>query len=310
MLRFTTILLLILIYGLPKAYALDGCTVPNGATYSIDEHGQCRDVENNTGLDIFVPTKTAAEWSTGGNSFLGATPTNISLSTCKAAFTISCTPLPFTIVYNSNIRFPGNQVQIDIDARGSIPYDLYWKDSAGNTGALTGLGDGLRTVPITTPGIVTLSAVGDLTYIGGRDDNDGVIDVVAWHDHEWARISFKGEENLTGFSASDVPDTSSVTDMSDTFDDARNFNHPLNTWDVSSVIDMEDMFRNAEVFNQNISAWDVSSVVDMNGMFRDADTFNQNLSGWCVSNIPFEQSNFDSSADSWVLPRPVWGTCP
>jgi hypothetical protein len=53
-----------------------------------------------------------------------------------------------------------------------------------------------------------------------------------------------------------------------------------------------------------------SSVTDMRGMFGLADAFNQDLSGWCVSNIASEPTSFDSGATSWVLARPVWGTCP
>jgi len=48
----------------------------------------------------------------------------------------------------------------------------------------------------------------------------------------------------------------------------------------------------------------------MGSMFRGAGAFNQNLSGWCVSLITSEPTDFDSFATSWVLPRPVWGTCP
>jgi len=48
----------------------------------------------------------------------------------------------------------------------------------------------------------------------------------------------------------------------------------------------------------------------MGGMFYQATAFNHNLSGWCVSLIGSAPTNFDSSATSWVLARPVWGTCP
>jgi len=51
-------------------------------------------------------------------------------------------------------------------------------------------------------------------------------------------------------------------------------------------------------------------VMNMDTMFGGANNFNQNLSGWCVSLISLEPSNFDTGATSWVLPRPVWGTCP
>jgi hypothetical protein len=48
----------------------------------------------------------------------------------------------------------------------------------------------------------------------------------------------------------------------------------------------------------------------MFGMFWNATAFNQDLSSWCVSNIASTPIYFDTAANSWVLARPVWGTCP
>jgi hypothetical protein len=53
-----------------------------------------------------------------------------------------------------------------------------------------------------------------------------------------------------------------------------------------------------------------SDVTNMRYMFHFATAFNQNLSGWCVSNITSAPVVFDDLASSWVLSRPVWGTCP
>ena len=104
--------------------------------------------------------------------------------------------------------------------------------------------------------------------------------------------------------------TSNVTRMTRMFLEVDDFNQDIGSWDVSSVTKMDLMFYEAESFNQDIGSWDVSSVTDLTFMFQDAESFNQNLSGWCVSHIASKPTAFDVGATSWVLPRPVWGTCP
>ena len=105
-------------------------------------------------------------------------------------------------------------------------------------------------------------------------------------------------------------DVSSVTDMEGMFNDADAFNQEIGGWDVSNVTTMRVMFAQNLSFNGDISGWDVSNVMDMESMFYNADGFNQDLSGWCVSQFSSEPPSFDGSNSSWVLPRPVWGTCP
>ncbi len=118
----------------------------------------------------------------------------------------------------------------------------------------------------------------------------------------WNADSFNG--NIGGW------DTSSVTNMSNMFYYAYAFNQDIGGWDTSSVIGMYGMFYDASSFNQDIGGWDTCSVTDMYGMFYDASSFNQDLSGWCVAKIPSKPSLFDHNAFSWILPRPIWGTCP
>lgn len=54
-------------------YAANYYKVDSGATSTIDEHGVCKKVTNNNALDIFVPTKTADEWTAFRNNASGVT---------------------------------------------------------------------------------------------------------------------------------------------------------------------------------------------------------------------------------------------
>jgi len=108
-------------------------------------------------------------------------------------------------------------------------------------------------------------------------------------------------------------DVSNVTNMSSMFGmpfDSSSFNQDISGWNVSNVTNMSSMFNNTTSFNGNISGWNVSGVTDMALMFNGAASFNQDLSGWCVSQIPGEPFGFADGASSWILPKPVWGTCP
>ena len=87
-------------------------------------------------------------------------------------------------------------------------------------------------------------------------------------------------------------DVRDITDMSDMFFGATDFNQDIGSWDVSSVTDMGGMFGNATSFNQDIGSWDVSSVTDMDFMFFGATSFNQDIGSWDVSSVARMDSMF------------------
>jgi surface protein len=105
-------------------------------------------------------------------------------------------------------------------------------------------------------------------------------------------------------------DVSNVTDMTNMFRGCSVFNRPIGQWNTSQVTDMSYMFINAAAFNQPLNDWDTGNVTDMSYMFRGCKVFDQDLSNWCVPNNTSLPDSFDYGATKWILPRPVWGTCP
>ena len=105
-------------------------------------------------------------------------------------------------------------------------------------------------------------------------------------------------------------DTSNVEYFDKMFLGADQFNQNIDSWDTSSATNMKEMFSDAISFDQDIASWDTSNVQDMERMFFRARVFNQDLSSWCVSQISNEPIYFNQGALMWVLPQPVWGTCP
>lgn len=68
------LLLLVGLLVLPApALSADSYAPANSANVLIDEHGACYRVTNNTGDQIFVPTKSAAEWTAFRNNASGVT---------------------------------------------------------------------------------------------------------------------------------------------------------------------------------------------------------------------------------------------
>lgn len=129
--------------------------------------------------------------------------------------------------------------------------------------------------------------------------------------------------------------TSNIVSLEGTFRNASNFNKPIGQWNTSNVItfaffllkatnfnqDLSELdvskvetfvsaFFECNKFNQPMSTWDTSSAITMNRMFFGCNSFNQNLSQWCVRNITSPPDLFSDNTSSWVLPKPVWGSCP
>lgn len=321
-----------------------GSAVPS---QTVNEGGQA--------TEPVQPTRSRFDfdgWFTDGTF---ATAWNFATDTVSADITLVArwAESPFVSTWQTNASGDDtvsgtDQVRFPLDPDGTYNFTIDWGDgteSQVENADIVVLNATIAYVQHTYPldGIYNVSITGQIEGFGfGFDfsnstDADKLIDVGQWGSVILRndRGAFFDADNLAGFTATDTPDLSSITDMGsmfaytalfnadmsdwDTsgvtnmgamFQDSEAFSGDISGWDTSQVTVMEEMFSNATSFNADISSWDTSEVVAMENMFYNAAAFNQDLSSWCVSNFASEPTGFDGEAFNWVLPRPVWGTCP
>jgi len=246
---------------------------------------------------------------------------------------------PFIIeVDTTKAGTPSDQFQFT-DAEGD--YDVIAKQNDIVVANFNDL-SGEQTITLPSSGVYDLEVkskeVNGFNRIrfANRGDKNKIVDIKQWGNILWRTMdrAYFGCLSLS-VSATDSPDLSNCTSLQQMFKDAKNanpdttnwdvsnirnfssmfydsgFNNIVNNWNTSSGIEMKNLFIGTP-FNQPLNNWDVSNVTEMKNMFLNASSFNQDLSEWCVTNIASEPLNFDTGANSWVLPnsRPIWGTCP
>ena len=194
----------------------------------------------------------------------------------------------------------------DASKTGDRPFVTTWRTTSpnksitiqvgGSTGAYTvDWGDGTVTSAAgdashayADPGEHQVVISGNFTGIHLTDAYNAqkLQSIDQWGDIQWKSMNsaFWGATNMV-YRATDAPDLSGVTDMSQMFAFAVSFNGGISEWDVSGVTDMSEMFRDARSFNGDISEWDVSGVTDMSQMFFGTDSFNGDISEWDVSGV-------------------------
>ena len=190
---------------------------------------------------------------------------------------------------------------------GTFAYTVDWGEDEPDD-STTYNGDASHTYA--TAGTHTVTISGDFPHLrfDGGDDHDKIRSVEQWGTQVWGSMNrtFNYCSNLV-INATDVPDLSSVIDMSYMFEGASSFNQDISNWDVSNVTNMEQMFMGASSFNQPLGNWGekVGNVTNMIGMFYEASKFNQDISGWDVSSVTdmvwmFEGASiFDQPIGSW-----------
>ena len=198
----------------------------------------------------------------------------------------------------------GNNETITIPTTGTgYNYLVAWGDGTYDTGQT---GNATHTYISAGSYSVTITGNFPRIFFNGAGDKDKIMSIDQWGLNGWTSMAdaFEGCSNLT-YTATDIPDLTNVTDLSNMFVNATSFNGDLNAWDVSNVTNMRSMFSNATSFNQDLNNWDVSKVTTMKRMFFGATAFNGSLAGWDLANA-LNLSLMFRSATSFNQPLSSW----
>ncbi|MCP4456704.1 MAG: BspA family leucine-rich repeat surface protein, partial [Cytophagales bacterium] len=184
-------------------------------------------------------------------------------------------------------------------------YTVDWGDGTVEAGFT-----GNATHAYSTAGIYTVVAGGDFPriFFPFSGENEKILTVEQWGDITWNTMAaaFSGCSNLV-INATDSPDLSNVTNLSEMFKNATSLTSGVSSWDLGNVENISAMFSGASSFNEDLNNWDVSSVTDMGSVFSGASSFNSDLSNWDVSNVTYmygifsEASSFDQELSSWNI---------
>lgn len=198
---------------------------------------------------------------------------------------------------------------------GSYNYDVTWTNlsNAGvGDGSTTGETGNYTITGLTASNTYQVEITGTFPhfYMNRENGRDDLLTIEQWGNNVWTSMesAFHGCKNLT-LTATDTPNLTSVSNMSQMFSGGRALIGDISGWNVSNVTDMSYLFNSCREFNTDLSNWDVSKVTDMSYMFSGAARFDQNINSWNVSKVTdmAEMFNgaarFDQSISSWNVSK-------
>lgn len=165
--RVVVMAVLTVLAATAAGFAADDYSIPVGATVTVDEHGQCREVTNPAGQPMarFISTKTAPEWQSVIDN-----PNALTLAACSGgescesgAWTWTGGVAPAGVFIH---RFAyGNGIYVGVGQDGAsspdadtwtkrtLPAGAYWADVEFAAGKFVAVGGGSNRVATSTDGI-------------------------------------------------------------------------------------------------------------------------------------------------------------
>ena len=198
------------------------------------------------------------------------------------------------------------QVQLPLESDGTYDFVVDWGDGSASIITAWDAPAARHTYPQTDTYTIKISGTLKGWRFNGAGDVFKIRSISRWGDVNFGNNGgyFKNAVNLTS-SATDAPDLTGTTNLSEAFAGAQAFNGDVSGWDTSAVTNMAGMFSGASAFNQDIGDWDTSNVTDMSSMLGSTDVFNQDIGGWDTSKVEnmssmfFNSLKFDADISGW-----------
>ncbi|MGB0522674.1 MAG: BspA family leucine-rich repeat surface protein [Flammeovirgaceae bacterium] len=163
----------------------------------------------------------------------------------------------------------GERITIPTFPSETYDYDVNWGDGQSS---LAQTGDATHTYTTAGTYTVTITGIFPRIYFAGTGDAAKIQSVTQWGGICWSSFAkaFEGCSNLS-ITATDAPELTNVTDLSQMFKGSGIGNPNLSSWITSSITNMSSMFEQATNFSSDISAWNMSSLSNAANMLDNTN---------------------------------------
>ena len=195
---------------------------------------------------------------------------------------------------------------ITIPIRNTVNYDVImdWGDGSALQ-TITGVNQvWSHTYPVAGTHTITISENTPNgwkgMYAGGSGDITKVRDIIQWGTSAVENFKFYGMNGVGTITATDEPNWSALTTMSNTFRNSTIRIPNFNLWTPTGITNYQGAFRDADVTGYTFDNWVTASTTNIDLMFLAATGLDADLSSWVMENMSNASLFAQNATSSWT----------